>query len=71
MVETLLKDVELLICQDFAAVLALEAQHAKMAVSSGEALLQRLQDLAKTESKSALRVELDGTKEPILAFADI
>ena len=52
MVQTfMLKDVEPLICQDFAAVLALEAQHAKMAVSSGEALLQRLQDLAKTESK--------------------
>ena len=51
MVQTfMLKDVEPLICQDFAAVLALEAQHAKMAVS-GEALLQRLQDLAKTESK--------------------
>eukprot|EP00434_Breviolum_minutum_P014178 symbB.v1.2.012499.t1/scaffold862.1/size157115/8 len=57
--------------EDFAAVLALEAQHAKMAVSSGEALLQRLQDLAKTESKSALRVEPDGSKEPILVFADI
>lgn len=71
MVQALLKDVEPWICQDFAAVLALEAQHAKMAVSSGEALLQRLQDLAKTESKSALRVEPDGSKEPILVFADI